>query len=71
MTTIEALLMTSLPVFKMILYVAIALETKITSQNLGNFHGKYMWVSFIIVKEMFLQFTVFLLMILKLTIYEI
>ena len=63
--------MTSLPVFKMILYVEIALETKITSQNLVNFHRKYLWVSFIIVKEMFLQFTVFLLMILKLMIYEI
>ena len=59
MTTIEAILMSSLPVFKMILYVEIALETKITSQNLGNFHRKYLWVSFIIVKEMFLQFTVF------------
>ena len=63
--------MSSLPVFKMILYVEIALETKITSQNPGNFHRKYLWVSFIIVKEMFLQFTVFLLMILKLMIYEI
>ena len=71
MTTIEAILMSSLPVSKMILYVEIALETKITSQNLGNFHRKYLWVSFIIVKEMFLQFTVFLLMILKLMIYEI
>ena len=68
MTTIEAILVTSLPIFKMFLSVEIALETRITFENLGNFQGKCLWGSFIIVEPMLLQFTVFLLTILKLMI---
>ena len=57
---------------KMILPVGITLETTIQKayQNHRNLRRKYLWRSVVVVKEIFLWFTVILLMILKLLILK-
>ena len=63
MTSIEAIIVTLMPILKILLSVAITLRppSRITSQNLGDFQEKCMWWGSVTVKPLFLGFTVILL----------
>ena len=63
MTSIKAIVIL-MPTLDIFLSVAITfkLPSRITSQNLGDFQDKCLWWGSVIVKPLFLEFTVILLM---------
>ena len=67
-TSVEAILVTSLPTSKIFLSVEIRVwktPSRIISQNLGSFQDKYLWRSSVLTNGLSLRFAVIKLMIVK------
>ena len=67
-TSVEAILVTSLPTSKIFLSVEIRFwktPSRIISQNLGSFQDKYLWRSSVLTNGLSLRFAVIKLMIVK------